>query len=642
MIAQTFQIARLVIVVACVLLMMKQSSHGQSETPREARLIRAWSGDDWFAGSRLTSLSISRDSHWAAWCSELGSSGLIDLSTGRLQQAWSHSPQRAKVIFLAAPDEALVQLRVEGKLQSEIWNVREHKRLRPFPNLSNNIAVSDDGLTIVSQHDHEVRWYDLASGETLGVLKLPYEPKEIRRLLLIPKMRRLAVVPHYSSCCVWDFDTQQLVWQDKDDRASIANIGVSHDGKTVGIARIGTRVDLFDTETGKMKFSVPCQFPSNFQFSADDGLLWCICMRQLLCVDMAQQRVVRTVEVLKSEAPNFQFFTIEQAALAPDDRSIVIADDQRLWQWDLQTFQPKYPLKTMRGYGAVAGFSPRGDRVFCSDKFSEWEERDTVSGEVLATHRIEPTGPPVYPKPSEHRVLQFFIYPANDVVVVHLRSPTTGYGRLDFWNDRTKQLSGQAHVGYNSQWSFNDDGKLLSGTMQSVTPFDLKTYFMKFEAQTGRMMHQEVSRVGEVFKVTKDGGTISAQQQESELRIRINGRYACVPFVGSVRAEPMIFPDDRTIGMTSVDGFVLWDVKACEELRRIKQSGAWIMSTDGQRIAVATPDFNVHVYETATGTEIAKLSGHRSPINSRCFSPDGKQFVTGTLDGTLRHWDLGK
>jgi WD40 repeat protein len=64
-----------------------------------------------------------------------------------------------------------------------------------------------------------------------------------------------------------------------------------------------------------------------------------------------------------------------------------------------------------------------------------------------------------------------------------------------------------------------------------------------------------------------------------------------------------------------------------------------VFSPDGGRLASASLDHTVRVWETATGRLLFRLTGHRGPVWAVAFSPDGRQLATGSDDETVRLWD---
>jgi WD40 repeat protein len=88
---------------------------------------------------------------------------------------------------------------------------------------------------------------------------------------------------------------------------------------------------------------------------------------------------------------------------------------------------------------------------------------------------------------------------------------------------------------------------------------------------------------------------------------------------------------------------VLADAATGKELRHLKLAdsvNSLALSPDGKILAAGTQGEELHLVDPATVQPIRALKGHGRPIRSVAFSPDGKRLVSGSMDMTVRVWEI--
>jgi WD40 repeat protein len=113
------------------------------------------------------------------------------------------------------------------------------------------------------------------------------------------------------------------------------------------------------------------------------------------------------------------------------------------------------------------------------------------------------------------------------------------------------------------------------------------------------------------------------------------------PHIGAVAFSP----DGTLLAIGGVLGASLWDVATGTIVGTLthrayseRDNEVVAASRSGRYVACTTRRNDVVLWDVLSGRPLCTLEGHTRPVNSVSFSPDERQVVTASNDGTVRRW----
>jgi WD40 repeat protein len=496
------------------------------------------------------------------------------------------------------------------------------------------IAFSPDGRTLATGDMNEtILFWDPASGANIGKLEGCKSPCRI--LAFSPDGKLLCSAHQDKTVHLWDWTGRKEVHCFPPIQPSwpVASVTFSPDGKLVAAQRSGS-IDLWNTKTGKHVCSLPLQVSSPspaLAFSPDGKLLAARDYYDLCLWETASGKVIqRTSRVWNLTCLAFspdgkllatgddnvhlwqvttgeeirpcgeQSAEITSAAFSPDGKRLATGGpDEFIRLWDADTGATVRRFQACPDGNVSVCFSPDGKSLFSrhgnfsihGNEFFQW---DVTKGKEQ--NHIQPPGPVFHASLSP--LCRSLAWLGMDAAL-HVQDIASGREAKP-WPWKSNQFIRVLH------FSPRDDLLVVNGVAGIESDIlDLKRH--KFYPR----FHKEwdfagFSPDGRVIARTDKEGRIHFQETTSAKDLACTSPADVLPFAGG-GPRPLF---------------------------------ASAFSPDGKSLAAVMAFEPIRLWETATGKERQRFSGHIGYLKQLAFSPDGRKLVSVSSEKTGLVWQV--